>query len=61
VSDNSNAKSAGCLSVLVLTQGILAVLRATGTIDWSWAVVLIPVYIMTGMFMLGTIILTFRD
>ena len=41
-------------------QGALAILKMTGTIEWSWAAVLVPSYIIAAVFLfvivLGTVL-----
>ena len=48
------------LAAYVTAQGALAILKMTGTIEWSWAAVLVPSYIIAAVYLfvivLGTVL-----
>ena len=46
--NNSSAKSGG-VSVLGVIQIVFIILKLVGVISWSWWVVLIPLWITTGL------------
>ena len=53
---NDSAKSGG-MSLLGVLLVIFIVLKLVGVIDWSWWLVLIPLWISLGFFVLGFVII----
>ena len=48
----TNNKTSGGIGILGVLQLIFLVLKLTGLITWSWPVVLIPLWISLGAFVL---------
>lgn len=56
MNDNKSSQGLGVLGVL---QIIFIVLKLVGVINWSWLLVLIPVWVVIGLLILGVIIALF--
>ena len=54
---NDSAKSGG-MGLLGVLLVIFIVLKLVGVIDWSWWLVLIPLWISLGLFVLGFVIIS---
>lgn len=55
---NNNITSGG-IGIFGVLQIIFIVLKLVGVIDWSWLLVLIPVWVVIGLSILGVIIALF--
>lgn len=51
---NSTSGGVGTLGVLLI---VFVVLKLCGLINWSWPIVLIPLWVSLGCFMIGLLVL----
>ena len=52
MSNKRNSSSSSGIGILGVLQIVFLVLKLTGLITWSWAVVLIPLWISLGIFVI---------
>lgn len=56
MSNKRNSSSSSGIGILGVLQIVFLVLKLTGLITWSWAVVLIPLWISLGIFVIFLIV-----